>query len=63
MDVMADEDVALVNKHGRQASATVAGKRKAGYLLGNRFVYSDESGTFWMECGPGEFKELKLWRK
>lgn len=61
--MLADEDLEIVSKQGRQASATVAGKRRSGYLLGNRFVYSDAAGVLWVECGPGEFSELRLWRK
>jgi hypothetical protein len=31
--------------------------------LGNRFVFSDQNELMWMEAGPGEFRELKIWRK
>lgn len=52
-----------VKQHGRQASATVSGIRRNGFLMGNRFVYSNMDGVLWLECGPGEFKAVKIWRK
>ncbi|MDK2779277.1 MAG: hypothetical protein KYX62_16610 [Pseudomonadota bacterium] len=63
MDVLADDFARTVKKQGRQASATVSGRRRAGFLVGNKFVFSDPSEAIWMEAGPGEFRELRIWRK
>ncbi len=61
--VATDDCPETVKNRGRQASATVQGIRRNGYLLGNRFVYSNESQLLWLECGPGEFKAVRIWRK
>ena len=63
MDALANEIIDTARKQGRHASATVAGRRREGFLLGNRFVVSDQNELMWMEAGPGEFRELKIWRK
>lgn len=62
MDVL-EEELSTISKQGRQASATVEGKRYSGYLLGNRFIFNDQDADVWSECGPGQFKDLKIWRK
>lgn len=63
MDLLPDNFVITVRKQGRQASATVSGIRREGFLLGNKFVFSDSMETLWMQAGPGEFRELRIWRK
>ena len=63
MDILADPLVETAKKQGRQASATVGGRRRSGFLVGNRFIFSDQNELLWMEAGPGEFRELKIWRK
>ena len=63
MDLMKDDFIQVAKKQGRQASATVSGRRRSGYLLGNRFVFSDQLELLWMQAGPGEFRELRIWRK
>lgn len=63
MDLIQDERINRVRRQGRQASATVLGKRRSGYLLGNRFVFADQHELLWMQADPGEFRELKIWRK
>lgn len=63
MDLLPEDFVRTVKKQGRQASATVSGHRRAGFLVGNKFVFSDAAEVVWMQAGPGEFRELRLWRK
>ncbi|MCA6060758.1 MULTISPECIES: hypothetical protein [unclassified Thalassolituus] len=63
MDVLPEDFARSAKKQGRQASATVSGRRRAGFLLGNKFVFSDQAEVVWVEAGPGEFRELRLWRK
>lgn len=63
MDVLPDDFARSVRKQGRQASATVSGRRRSGFLVGNRFVFSDQMELLWMQAGPGEFRELRIWRK
>ena len=63
MDVLQEDFAQSAKRQGRQASATVSGKRRSGFLVGNKFVFSDQMELLWMEAGPGEFRELKLWRK
>lgn len=63
MDYLPDEFAHSAKKQGRQASATVSGRRRSGFLVGNKFVFSDSTEVLWMEAGPGEFRELRLWRK
>jgi hypothetical protein len=63
MDVLQENFARSAKKQGRQASATVSGRRRAGFLLGNKFVFSDQAEIVWVEAGPGEFRELRLWRK
>ena len=62
MDVLPEDFAQTARKQGRQASATVSGRRRAGFL-GNKFVFSDQYEILWMQAGPGEFRELRLWRK
>jgi len=63
MDVLPEDFAQTARKQGRQASATVSGRRRAGFLVGNKFVFSDHYEILWMQAGPGEFRELRLWRK
>ncbi|GAA6145563.1 hypothetical protein [Thalassolituus maritimus] len=63
MDLVPADIIETARKQGRHASATVSGRRREGFLLGNRFVFSDQSEVMWMQAGPGEFRELKIWRK
>ena len=63
MDLLPEDFANTAKKQGRQASATVSGRRRAGFLMGNKFVFSDQMELFWMEAGPGEFRELRIWRK
>lgn len=63
MDVLPEDIVDTARKQGRHASATVSGRSREGFLLGNRFVFSDEHELLWMQAGPGEFRQLKIWRK
>ena len=63
MDVLPEDIADTVKKQGRQASATVSGRRRSGFLLGNRFVFSDAQEVIWMQAGPGEFRELRIWCK
>lgn len=63
MDLLREESAQTAKRQGRQASATVSGRRRSGFLIGNKFVFSDQTEILWMEAGPGEFRELKLWRK
>lgn len=63
MDLLQESNAQTAKRLGRQASATVSGKRRAGFLIGNKFVFSDQAELLWMEAGPGEFRELRLWRK
>ena len=63
MDVLQEDFARSAKRQGRQASATVSGRRRAGFLVGNKFVFSDQGEVLWMQAGPGEFRELKLWRK
>jgi hypothetical protein len=63
MDVLQEDFARSAKRQGRQASATVSGRRRAGFLVGNKFVFSDQAEVLWMEAGPGEFRELRLWRK
>lgn len=63
MEVLKEDIVSSAKRQGRQASATVSGRRRSGFLLGNRFVFSDQLELLWMQAGPGEFRELRLWRK
>ena len=49
-------------KFGRLASATVKGIRRSGYLVGNRFIFTDPKKTRQYECIPGEFQSVKIWR-
>ncbi|AHK17518.1 MAG: hypothetical protein VB954_07020 [Thalassolituus sp.] len=63
MDVLPEDFAQTARKQGRQASATVSGRRRAGFLVGNKFVFSDQYEILWMQAGPGEFRELRLWRK
>jgi len=63
MDFLPEDYVQTAKKQGRQASATVSGRRREGFLMGNRFVFSDQHELMWMEAGPGEFRELRIWRK
>lgn len=58
-----NQSIFCVKKSGRQASATIKGRRRSGFLLGNRFIFSDSAELFWLEAGPGEFKHLRIWRK
>ena len=50
-------------RYGRPANATVNGQRLSGYLLGNRFVFFNGEDRAVLECLPGEFAQLKVWRK
>lgn len=63
MDLLPDDFARSAKQQGRQASATVSGRRRAGFLVGNKFVFSDQTEIVWMQAGPGEFRELRLWRK
>lgn len=65
MNVLSNRFVHRIKQQGRHASATLArsGRRCSGFLIGNQFVYSDQSEVLWMSAGPGEFRELKIWRK
>ncbi len=63
MDVLKEDFVHSVRKQGRHASATVSGQRREGFLVGNKFVFSDPMDLLWMQAGPGEFRELRIWRK
>ena len=63
MDVVPDDLARSVKKQGHQASATVGGRRRSGFLVGNRFVFSDQLELLWMQAGRGEFRELRIWRK
>lgn len=63
MNLVHTDIIDTARRQGRQASATVSGRRREGFLLGNRFVFSDQSELLWMEAKPGEFRELKIWRK
>ncbi|WP_430462108.1 hypothetical protein ACQUQU_04780 [Thalassolituus sp. LLYu03] len=63
MDLLREESAQTAKRLGRQASATVSGRRRSGFLMGNKFVFSDQTEIIWMEAGPGEFRELRLWRK
>tara|TARA_Y100001949_G_scaffold170280_1_gene171275 strand:- start:275 stop:475 length:201 start_codon:yes stop_codon:yes gene_type:complete len=63
MDLLPDDFARSAKKQGRQASATVSGRRRSGFLVGNKFVFSDSAEVMWMQAGPGEFRELRLWRK
>jgi len=63
MDLLPENTADSVKHQGRQASATVSGRRRAGFLVGNKFVFSDQAELLWMQAGPGEFRELKIWRK
>lgn len=63
MLAVTNQSIFNVKKQGRQASATIKGRRRSGFLLGNRFIFSDQAETFWLEAGPGEFRELRIWRK
>ena len=63
MDLLPVDIIDTARKQGRHASATVSGRRREGFLLGNRFVFSDQSEVLLMQAGPGEFRELKIWRK
>ena len=63
MEVVFDSIIEVAKKQGRQASATVRGKRCAGYLYGNRFIFEHSDSDCWYEAGPGEFTDLKIWRK
>lgn len=63
MNLVHTDIIDTARRQGRHASATVSGRRREGFLLGNRFVFSDQSELLWMEAKPGEFRELKIWRK
>lgn len=63
MEVVFDSIIDVAKKQGRQASATVAGERCSGFLYGNRFVFKHDKAEFWYQAGPGEFTDLKIWRK
>ena len=63
MDVLQEDFARSAKRQGRQASATVSGRRRAGFLVGNKLVFADQGELLWMEAGPGEFRELRLWRK
>jgi len=63
MNLLPEDTVETARKQGRHASATVSRRRREGFLLGNRFVFSDQNELLWMQAGPGEFRELKIWRK
>lgn len=63
MDFLPEDFARSAKRQGRQASATVFGRRRAGFLVGNKFVFSDQAEVLWMQAGPGEFRELRLWRK
>ncbi len=58
-----NQSVAYIKKSARQASATINGRRRLGFLLGNRFIFADKTELFWLEAAPGAFKELRIWRK
>ncbi|HBS41204.1 MAG TPA: hypothetical protein DEA26_00885 [Oceanospirillales bacterium] len=63
MDLLPSEKINAARIQGRHASATVSGRRRSGFLLGNRFVYSDKAGLLWLQAEPGEFCGLRIWRK
>ena len=63
MDVLQEDFVRNVRKQGRHASATVSGQRLEGFLVGNKFVFPDPMEVLWRQAGPGEFRELRIWRK
>lgn len=63
MDLVPSERINAALMQGRHASATVSGRRRSGFLLGNRFVFSDNAGVLWLQAEPGEFRGLRLWRK
>ena len=63
MDVLPEDFANSAKRQGRQASATVSGRRREGFLIGNKFIFADETEVLWMQAGPGEFRELRLWRK
>lgn len=63
MDVLPDVFVHTIKKQGRHASATVSGQRREGFLIGNKFFFSDESEFGLIQVGPGEYRELRIWRK
>ena len=49
MDVLPEDFAQTARKQGRQASATVSGRRRAGFLVGNKFVFSDQYEILWMQ--------------
>ncbi|WP_419811088.1 hypothetical protein [Bacterioplanoides sp.] len=63
MNLLPENSADSVKQQGRQASATVSGRRRSGFLVGNKFVFSDQTEMLWMQAGPGEFRELRIWRK
>lgn len=52
-----------VARWGRPANATVAGERRSGYFLKNKFYCPLEDSEHPVECIPTEFKQLRIWRK
>ena len=63
MNLLPENSADSVKQQGRQASATVSGRRRSGFLVGNKFVFSDQAEVLWMQARPGEFRELRIWRK
>ncbi|MCP5326430.1 MAG: hypothetical protein H7A09_08940 [Oceanospirillaceae bacterium] len=63
MKVLETNEGSMLVRYGRLASATVGASRRSGYLLGNKFLFSDDGRLLWVECEPGEFKAVKIWRK
>lgn len=63
MQVLSEEAIDTAKRQGRQASATVDGKRHEGYLIGNRFIYPNADDSGWVQAAPGQFRELRIWRK
>ena len=62
MKIITHQTYDSATKFGRLASATVKGIRRSGYLVGNRFIFSDAEKTKKYECIPGEFQSVKIWR-
>ena len=61
MQMISPDRFCIAKQQGRPVSATVLGKRRDGYLLGNKFVFTKQQDC-WLECRPGEFAQVKVWR-
>lgn len=62
MNTVDDFNFKQAERFGRPANATISGHRYNGFLLGNKFVFTDVKHAF-LECGPGEYNKIKVWRR